>query len=78
MLTITNATKAQAIAVVNAVLGVLGAFNIGHLTHPQQGSLLVAANAVLAMLVGVTYKASKKRTSDVPASPPPPPVVPVP
>jgi len=70
MLTITNATKAQIIAALNAVLGVLGSFNIGHLTHAQQGAILVAANAVLAALVGVTYQSSSKR---VKASPPPPP-----
>ena len=71
MLTITNATKAQIIAALNAVLGVLGSFNIGHLTHAQQGAILVAANAVLAALVGVTYKSSAKRAQP---TPPPPPV----
>ena len=71
MLTITNATKAQIIAALNAVLGALGAFNLGHLTHAQQGAIVVAANAVLAALVGVTYQSSSKRAK---VSPPPPPV----
>ena len=70
MLTITNALKAQIIACVNAVLGVLAAFNVGHITNAQQGALLVAVNAVLALLVAVTYQSSSKR---VQASPPPPP-----
>ena len=74
MLTITNATKAQVIAALNAVLGVLGSFNIGHLTHAQQGAILVAANAVLATLVGVTYQSSSKRVKASPSPPPPPPV----
>ena len=73
MLTVTNATKAQVIAVVNAVLGVLGSFNVGHLTNAQQGSIIVAANAVLALVVAVTYKSSSKRVgSSAPQVSPPP------
>ena len=70
MLTITNTTKAHIIAAVNAVLGALAAFKVGHLTAAQTGALLVAVNAVLSAFVGVTYKSSSKR---VQASPPPPP-----
>ena len=70
MLTITNATKAQAIAAVNAILGLLSAFNIAHLTDAQSGALLVAVNAILALVVGITYKASKARVPDPPAAPP--------
>ena len=70
MLTITNATKAQIIAAVNAILGTLSAFNLYSLTDTQKGSLLVAVNAVLAVLVSVTYKQSAKRVAD-----PVPPVV---
>ena len=73
MLTVTNAVKAQVIAAVNAVLGVLAAFNVGHITNAQQGALLVAVNAVLALVVAVTYQSSSKR---VKSSPPLPPVSP--
>jgi hypothetical protein len=61
MLTITNAVKAQAIAAVNAVLGLLSAFQIGHITTDQKAAIVVATNAVLALVVGVTYKSSSKR-----------------
>ena len=70
MLTITNATKAQAIAAVNAILGLLAAFNVGHLTNNQSGALLVAVNAVLSLVVGITYKSSKSRVPDPPPATP--------
>jgi hypothetical protein len=73
MLTITNATKAQIIAAINAVLGVLGSFGLGHLTNAQQGSILVAANAVLAVVVAVTYQSSSKRVKTSQPQPPQPP-----
>ncbi len=71
MLTITNATKAQAIAAVNAILGLLAAFDLGHLTTTQSGALLVAVNAVLSLVVGITYKTSKTRMADPPPAAPP-------
>ncbi len=70
MLTITNATKAQAIAAVNAILGLLAAFGVGHLTDTQSGALLVAVNAVLSLVVGITYKSSKARVPDPPPATP--------
>jgi len=70
VLTITNATKAQAIAAVNAILGLLATFNLGHLTPGQSGAVLVAVNAVLSLIVGVTYKLSKTRVPDPPPAPP--------
>lgn len=69
MLTISNATKAQVIALVNAVLGLLGAFNIGSMTDAQKGAIIVTANAFLAVVVGVTYKQSAKRAPDPPKVP---------
>jgi hypothetical protein len=67
MLTITNATKTQLVVTINAIFGVLAAFNVGHLSNAQQGSILIAANAVLGLIGGVTYKSSKKRVPDPPA-----------
>jgi hypothetical protein len=73
MLTITNATKAQAIAVINAVFGVLAVFDVANLSDAQKGAVLTAANAVMALIVGVTYKQSALRIPDgsvaVPVSP---------
>lgn len=68
MLTITNAAKAQLIALVNAVLGVLAAFNLGGITDTQKAALLVAVNAVLSLVVAVTYKSSAKRKPDKPVA----------
>lgn len=66
MLTISNALKAQIIVTLNGIAGVLIAFDVGHLTAAQIGSVDVAANGVLGLLVLVTYKASSKRTPDAP------------
>lgn len=76
MLTTTNAVKAQIIATVNAALGLLAAFNVASLTDTQKGALLVAVNAVLALVVAVTYKASVKRLPDPVVAAPLPVVVP--
>lgn len=57
---LTNATKAQIIATVNAVLGLLIAFHVV-LTAAQLGAVDVAANAVLSLIVGLTYTASPLR-----------------
>lgn len=58
----TNATKAQIIAAVNALLGLAVAFNVV-LTQTQIGAIGVAVNAVLAIVVGLTFKQSPKRTT---------------
>lgn len=59
----TNATKAMLIAVANSLLGVLAAFGVGF-TEAQNGAILAALNAVLALVVGLTYKNSPTRIPD--------------
>lgn len=59
----TNATKAAIIAVVNAALGLLVAFDVA-LTQAQTGAILTLANAALGLWVGLTYKDSAKRIPD--------------
>jgi hypothetical protein len=56
----TNATKAQIIAAVNAALSLLTAFHV-IFTTAQISSIDVIVNAVLALYVGITYKNSRKR-----------------
>jgi hypothetical protein len=56
----TNATKAQIIVVINALLALLQAFHV-NLSPGQQGAILVFINAVLALWVGLTYTYSHKR-----------------
>lgn len=65
LFTITNATKAQIIAVVNALLGLLIAFDIVF-TQTQLSAIDVFVNAVLALFVGLTYTQSAKRVDDPP------------
>lgn len=62
-LTMTNATKAQIIVIVNAIFALLQAFGMDF-TDEQQGSILVLINAVLALWVGLTYKNSQTRISE--------------
>lgn len=59
-LTISNATKANVIALVNSLFGVLIAFNIVF-TQTQMGAIDIFLNAVLALAVGLTYKQSATR-----------------
>lgn len=56
----TNATKAQIIAAVNALLGLAVAFNVA-LTQAQIGAVGVVVNAALALFVGLTFKQSPLR-----------------
>lgn len=56
----TNATKAQIIAAVNALLALAVAFNVA-LTQAQIGAVGVVVNALLALVVGLTFKQSPKR-----------------
>lgn len=58
----TNATKAQIIAAINALLGLAVAFNVA-LTQAQIGAVGVVVNAVLALIVGLTFKQSPKRVA---------------
>lgn len=59
----TNATKAQVLALVNALLGLAVAFDLA-LTQVQLGAITVAVNAVLSLWVGLTFKSSAKRLPD--------------
>ena len=56
---VTNAVKAQIIALLNALVGVAIAFE--WLSEGQAGAVLVALNAILSLLVGLTYQYSHKR-----------------
>lgn len=58
--TITNATKAQIIAAINAVFGLLIAFNV-ILTQAQIGAVDTAVNALLALVVALTFTQSSMR-----------------
>jgi len=60
-ITFTNSTKAQVLAAVNAVMGLLITFNVV-LTQAQIGAVDVAVNAVMALLVTLTYPRSKSST----------------
>jgi hypothetical protein len=59
-MSLTNATKAQIIVAINAIFGLLTAFDIG-ISDTQKGAIIVAANAILGFFVGATYKNSPKR-----------------
>ena len=59
----TNATKAQVIALVNAVVALVTAFGLD-ITTEQLAALLAVVNAALSLWVGLTYKQSPKRVSD--------------
>lgn len=61
-LTMTNAVKAQIIAVVNAILTVLLQFGVS-MSDGQKGAILLLVNAVLALWVLLTYQNSHKRVS---------------
>lgn len=56
----TNATKAVIITVLNAGLGLAVAFGVS-LSDAQTAAILGFGNAVLAAIVGLTYKDSPKR-----------------
>lgn len=60
LLTMSNATKANVIAAINGIFGVLLAFHIA-LSQTQIGAIDIAVNAVLALLVGATFTQSSKR-----------------
>jgi hypothetical protein len=59
----TNATKANLLAALNACLGLAVLFGIP-LSNEQQGGIYVAVNAVAAVFVGLTYKKSAKRIEE--------------
>lgn len=59
----TNATKATIIAVLNTALGLAVAFGL-NLTDTQTAAVLGFGNALLGLIVLVTYKQSRKRIPD--------------
>ncbi len=62
----TNATKANLIAVLNAALGAAVLFGL-NLSADQIAGVLAFANALGVLVVGLTYKDSPKRIPDDPA-----------
>ena len=56
----TNATKANIIAAINAVLACAMLFGLP-VSDAQAGGIGIAVNAVLAVFVGLTYTRSPKR-----------------
>ncbi len=71
----TNATKANIIAALNALLGLLLAFGVP-LSDIQTAAILVFANAAAGMFVGVTFKSSPKRVPEgLEVDPGPPPTL---
>jgi hypothetical protein len=62
----TNATKANLIAVLNAALGAAVLFGLD-LSADQIAGVLAFANALGVLVVGLTYKDSPKRIPDDPA-----------
>lgn len=58
--TITNATKAQIIVVINALMALLVEFGV-NLSDRQMASIMLFVNALLALYVGLTYTKSVKR-----------------
>ncbi len=59
----TNATKAGIITAINAALGLAIAFGV-NITDVQTGSIIVFSNAILGLVVGLTFKNSQKRIPD--------------
>ncbi|MCR4340945.1 MAG: hypothetical protein NUW01_13780 [Gemmatimonadaceae bacterium] len=56
----TNATKAQVVVLVNALLVLVTSFGVD-LADGQRAAVEGAVNAALALWVGLTYKNSSKR-----------------
>lgn len=59
----TNATKAQLLAAVNALIVLVTAFGL-ELTADQIGAITLAVNALFALWVGLTYRDSPKRVPE--------------
>lgn len=60
LLTATNAAKAQIALLINAVFGVLQAFSVVA-TQAQIASVQIAVDALLAVLIAMTYTQSSMR-----------------
>lgn len=63
-LEITNASKAQVIAFVNAVIGLLVAFELVELSTEQLAAVATFVNLAAGAFVALTYKMSPKRLPD--------------
>jgi hypothetical protein len=61
--TITNATKANIIALVNAIILCLQAFGVP-INNAQQAAIGAVVNAALVTWIGLTYKSSKMRAEE--------------
>mgnify|MGYP001569848166 CR=1 FL=1 len=59
----TNALKANVIAIVNAALVLIVSFGV-EVSDGQQAAITGIVNAVLVAWVGLTFKASPKRIPD--------------
>ena len=60
----TNTTKGNLTAAVNAILAMLVGPGILDLTNEQIGLVMGAVNAVALLLISLTYKQSPKRVKD--------------
>ncbi len=60
----TNATKAQLVALINALLVCVVSFGV-NVSDGQQAAVTAVVNAALSLWVGLTYKQSAKRTPGV-------------
>lgn len=63
MLTMTNATKGNIIALINAIIALVVSFGV-NLTDVQQAALVGCVNTALVVWIGFTYKDSFKRIPD--------------
>jgi hypothetical protein len=61
--TITNATKANIIALVNAIILCLQTFGVP-INNAQQAAIGGVVNAALVAWIGLTYKASRMRAEE--------------
>lgn len=60
----TNTTKGNLTAAVNAILAMLVGLGVLDLTNEQIGTIVGAVNAVALVLISLTYKQSPKRVKD--------------
>lgn len=65
IIVMTNATKLQIVTFINAIMGVLIAFDV-LLTQAQLGAIDIAVNAALALIGALTFTNSAKRIDNVP------------
>jgi hypothetical protein len=61
--TMTNATKANIIALVNAIILCLQVFGVP-INNAQQAAIGAVINAALVVWIGLTYKSSKARAEE--------------